>query len=231
MKHYQHIFFDLDRTLYDFDKSNRETLQKIYQMAGENLTNGYPGFAEFYEVYKNINKGLWDLYKKQELTKQELNFKRFSDTLRTLGLDSSMAKALSEAYIDLSPLQVHLIPGTTEILQYLYPKYQLHIITNGFAEIQYAKLHRTGLAKFFRHVIVSEEASAQKPDSRIFSYAFQITGANAGDTIVIGDDPHSDIYGGINAGVDQVWLYKPGETSEFQPTYAISDLLELKGIL
>lgn len=231
MKTYKHIFFDLDRTLYDFDKNNLATLQEIFKIASSANHNGVIGFDSFHEAYLKINKDLWNLYKKQEISKQELNLRRFAKTLDRMGMDTRIAQTLADAFIRLSPLQVYLLPGAIEILQYLHPKYPLHIITNGFSEIQFEKLKRTGLAEFFRHIIVSEEAGAQKPDPRIFALALQKTGASISDSLIIGDDPHCDIYGGQNSGIDQVWLYQAGETTPYQPTYAIGGLMELTSIL
>lgn len=231
MKTYKHIFFDLDRTLYDFEKSNLATLREIFKIAGRYNQNGIIGFELFHEAYLEINKDLWNQYKKQEITKQELNLRRFAKTLDQLGMDNRIAQTLADEFIRLSPLQVYLLPGAIEILQYLHPKYQLHIITNGFSEIQFEKLRRTGLAEFFRQIIVSEEAGAQKPDPRIFALALQKTGAAPSESLIIGDDPHSDIYGGQNSGIDQVWLYQPGETTPYQPTFAIGSLMELASIL
>jgi len=231
MKTYKHIFFDLDRTLYDFDRSNLATLQEIFKLTGRYNHNGIIGFESFHEAYLEINKDLWNQYKKQEISKQELNLRRFAKTLDRLGMDNRIAQTLADEFIRISPLQVYLLPGAIEILQYLFPKYQLHIITNGFSEIQFEKLKRADIAEYFRHIIVSEEAGAQKPDPRIFALALQKTGATPSESLIIGDDPHCDIYGGQNSGIDQVWLYQAGETSPYQPTYAICGLLELSSIL
>lgn len=230
MAAYQHIFFDLDRTLYDFDYNNRETILqifsnlKIYEVAGIS-------FETFHETYKQINAPLWEQYKKQEITKEHLNLTRFSETLKAFGVNHHLGKTFASEYIRLSPLQINLLPGAIELLDYLLTKYQLHIITNGFDEIQYVKINRCGLEKYFRHVIVSEAAGAQKPSPKIFHYAFEKTGASAQNSVLIGDDPHSDIYGAQLIGMDQVWLAQPGETSPYKPTWQIGHLLQLKEIL
>lgn len=230
MRKYKHIFFDLDRTLYDFDRNNRETIFQLFQnFRLEEL--GVREFSEFHQTYKVINLGLWERYKKQEITKEYLNVTRFSETLMAFGINNGLEKDFASEYIRLSPLQIHLVPGTIEILEYLKPLYPLHIITNGFDEIQFVKIERCGLNPYFSHTIVSEDAGAQKPDQRIFDYAFQKTGAVPGESIYIGDDPQSDIYGAQMAGMDQVWLAQEGEESEYEPTFRIHNLLELKNIL
>jgi putative hydrolase of the HAD superfamily len=230
MQKYQHLFFDLDRTLYDFDRNNRETIYQLYQ--NFNLRDlGAGDFEVFHKTYKSINIPLWERYKKQEITKAFLNVTRFSDTLKVFGINHDLAGKFASEYIRLSPLQVHLLPGTLELLDYLFPKYPLHIITNGFDEIQFFKIERCGLKKYFKEIIVSEDAGAQKPDPRIFDYAFKKTGAEPSQSLLIGDDPQSDIFGAQQAGMDQVWLAQPGETSPYKPTYQISQLQELMEFL
>lgn len=230
MQKYRHIFFDLDRTLYDFDHNNRETIFELYQNF-ELQSKGISNFNEFHKTYKVINLGLWERYKKQEITKDYLNVTRFSETLKAFGINHGLAETLASEYIRISPLQTHLLPGTIEILEYLKPRYPLHIITNGFDEIQFVKIERCGLSPYFQQIIVSEDAGAQKPDRRIFDYAFVKTGAQAAQSVYIGDDPQSDIYGAKMVGMDQIWLARPDEVSDHQPTHRISNLLELREIL
>jgi putative hydrolase of the HAD superfamily len=230
MIRYQHIFFDLDRTLYDFDRNNRETVLQLYNDFGLKEL-GASDFQAFFEMYKSINAPLWEQYKKREITKEYLNVARFSETFKAFDINHGIAEDFAKEYIRLSPLQINLLPGTLELLNYLYKKYPLHIITNGFEEIQYLKISRCGLEPYFGQVIVSEDAGAQKPDRRIFEYAFERTGAKANNSVLIGDDPQTDILGAQQIGMDQVWLAQPGEKSPYKPTYQIGSLLELKEIL
>ncbi|MEE4177549.1 MAG: YjjG family noncanonical pyrimidine nucleotidase [Bacteroides sp.] len=230
MQRYRHIFFDLDRTLYDFDRNNRETIFQLYQNFRLD-EQGVSSFSEFHQTYRGINLGLWERYKKQEITKEYLNVTRFAETLKAFGINHGLASQFASEYIRISPLQVNLVPGTIEILEYLHPRYPLHIITNGFDEIQFIKIERCGLNPYFTHIIVSEDAAAQKPDRRIFDFAFEKTKAIPEESIYIGDDPQSDILGAKMACMDQVWLAQPDEVSEHEPTYRISNLLELKNIL
>jgi len=230
MQKYRHLFFDLDRTLYDFDRNNRETIFQLYRDFGL-PEMGVADFDIFHKTYKSINLPLWERYKRQEITKEYLNVARFSDTLKAFGINHGLAEKFASEYIRISPLQVHLLPGTIELLDYLFPKYPLYIITNGFDEIQFLKISRCGLEEYFQHVIVSEDAGAQKPDPRIFDYAFEKTGARPEDSLLVGDDPQSDIFGAQQAGMDQVWLAQPGETSPYEPTYQINQLKELMEFL
>jgi putative hydrolase of the HAD superfamily len=228
---YKHLFFDLDRTLYDFDVNNKETLRQIFANHKISNRSQIVDFEQFFEVYGKINKSLWLQYKKGHISKQLLNKTRFEKTLDSFGINDLDPEVMASEYIAISPQMTNLIPGAIEILDYLFPSYSLHLITNGFSEIQQFKIENSGLEKYFEEVITSEEAGAQKPDEQIFQLAFQKTGAEPHNSLIIGDDPDADILGGINVGMDQVWLKVPGEVSDYTPTYQINNLLELKEIL
>ncbi len=229
-KKYEHLFFDLDRTLYDFENNNRQTLSDLF--CNHRLESlGVDCFDSFYQTYKTINYGLWQRYKNQEITKEYLNQTRFEQTLGAFQISNGLAAVFASEYITNSPLQTKVLPGTFEILDYLSGKYVLHIITNGFEEIQYQKLSSCGITGYFKEIITSEAAGAQKPNQAIFRHAMEVTGATPALSLIIGDDPESDILGGQQFNIDQVWLKQPGEASDIVPTYCIGSLMELKEIL
>ena len=228
---YRHLFFDLDRTIYDFDKNNKETLRQIFANHLIGSRSGNVDFEDFFAVYGEINKSLWLQYKQGQISKERLNSTRFGKTLAAFGIGDIEPELLADEYIEISPQKTNVVPGAIEILDYLYPRYKLHLITNGFSEIQYFKIKNCEVEKYFKEVVTSEEAGAQKPDIKIFELAYKKTGARPGESLIIGDDPDADIAGGANAGMDQVWFQYPGEFSKVRPTYQINHLLELKGIL
>lgn len=227
---YKHLFFDLDRTLYDFDSNNKQTLLNLFTQY-KLESKGVENFEAFFQTYQSINLSLWQQYMNKEITKEFLNYTRFHKTLNYYNITNGLASTFAAEYISQSPSQTRVMPGTHEILEYLFPEYIMHIITNGFEEIQFEKLSRSKLQGYFTKVITSEKAGALKPSEAIFRYAMQVTGANPQESIIIGDDPVADIMGGKSFGMDQVWLCNTGESSEIIPTYSISKLLDLKDIL
>lgn len=228
---YSHIFFDLDRTLWDFDRNSHETFTDIhlkYDLQGL----GVRSFNEFMHTYQRINLELWDHYRKGEIKKEVLNVKRFSLTLATFGIsDDSLSESIAHDYVSISPTKNHLYPGTVEILEYLSKKYQLHIITNGFEEVQHRKLKNSNLDHFFTHVITSEDAGYKKPDEKIFRYALAVAGAEASESLMIGDDIEVDIIGAISAQIDQVLVDYEGIYEKSAATYYIKSLSELREFL
>ncbi|HEX8426509.1 YjjG family noncanonical pyrimidine nucleotidase [Hymenobacter sp.] len=231
MKPYRHLFFDLDHTLYDFETNANETLRQLY--ADHDMARyGVFTVDEFIQVYSDINHGLWRLYQSNKITQQQLRATRFPRTFVKLGLQEADAPAgLSEQFTDILPLKSAVFPFTFEVLEYLKPKYALHLITNGFRDMQYTKLDSAGLTSYFQEIITSECCGHLKPDSRIFQHALERTGAKATESLMIGDNLECDVLGAHNVGIDQVY-FNPEKRRHFAATtYEISCLSELKSFL
>jgi len=228
---YNSIFFDLDRTLWDFDSSALMAFQDIFKKH-ELGDKGIDSFENLYKVYSWHNERLWKMYREGEITKEKLRSLRFHLTLNDFGIDDhDLAESIGEEYLSIIALKISLFPNAFEILDYLKPMYHLYLITNGFSEVQSTKLKVSGLDTYFEEVITSEEAGYKKPDRRIFDYAMVKTGANTEMSLMIGDDPEVDILGAKTVGMDQV-LFDPGKKySKNGSTFYINDLIELKRYL
>jgi putative hydrolase of the HAD superfamily len=228
---YKHIFFDLDRTLWDFEASAMQAFELIFDKY-ELGTRGVKDSLDFHEKYTDHNERLWDLYRVGKITKEDLRGKRFYLTLQEYNIvDKDLAENIGLDYTIISPSLVNLFPNAIEILDYLHPLYELHIITNGFSEVQDIKLQSSGMDKFFKQVITSEEAGVKKPDSKIFEYALKKSGASLGESIMIGDDYPVDIVGAQQMGMDQVYFNPQRINNSNGSTFEVADLIELKEIL
>ena len=231
MKHYNHVFFDLDRTLWDFDASSIAVFELMFEKYHLHSL-GIPSAQEFHDIYEPHNLELWKRYRENKITKEELNRVRFGFPLEQYGvIDDNLAKKLSEDYVYYSPRTVRLVEGAIEILDYLKPKYHLHLITNGFKEVQDVKLIKSGFKPYFDTLTVSEEIGIKKPDPRIFIYAMQKAGAKAEESIMIGDEMDVDIDGARAAHIDQIFYNQKNKPTEGVRTYEIKELLEIKEIL
>ena len=232
MKTYRHLFFDLDHTLWDFETNADETLRHLFD---QHALGRYGTFTvdEFIRVYSDINHGLWRLYQNGKIGQQQLRATRFPRTFVKLGLSEADSPAgLSEQFTDLLPHKTAVFPYTHEVLDYLLGKgYELHLITNGFRDVQYVKLKASKLTDYFQQIVTSECCGHLKPDGRIFQHALERTGATAPESLMIGDNLECDVLGAYNAGLDQVY-FNPEKRRHFnQITYEISCLSELKNIL
>ena len=231
MRRYNHLFFDLDHTLWDFDANARETLSEIYQefkLAG--MINA--PFDEFYPKYLYHNEILWDKYHKGLIKADELKWKRMWWTLLDFKIgNEGLSREMSARFLELLPVKKNLFPHTREILDYLVEKkYALHLITNGFENTQMSKIDNSGLTHYFTHMITSEASNSLKPQAAIFEYAMNKAGASLPESIMIGDNLEADIQGALNAGMDSVFVNHINAVSHIQPTYTVTHLRELEQI-
>jgi len=228
---YKHLFIDLDRTLWDFEKSAQQTFETIYSKYHLKEL-GIPSLEAFDEYYTAHNNRLWGYYRKGEIKKEILSVQRFELTLKDFSIDNAeLAKNIAEDYINLSPTMVNLFPYTHEILSYLKSKYILHIITNGFEEVQQNKLDYASLRQYFTHIITSEMAGVKKPELEIFDYAFKLTKACVSESLMIGDDLKVDILGAQAIGMDQLYVNYEKIRHQEKPTFEVNGLKEIESLL
>ena len=228
MNKYKHIFFDLDRTLWDFDSSARQIFQEMYEKF-KLKERGVPSFDDFTVNYKKHNDLLWSLYREGKIKKEVLAVRRFEMTLNEFGIDDQeLAAEMGRYYITESPLKVKLFPYTHELLSYLHGKYMLHLITNGFEEVQQTKIDRADLRKYFRQIITSEEAGVKKPEPGIFRFAFEKSGASPEESLMVGDDLEVDIEGAKAVGMDQVFVNFNTLVHHSKVSFEVHSLKEIK---
>ena len=231
MKQYNYLFIDLDGTMWDFDKNARDTLQEIFDAHNFKIS-GVESFETFLQTYQNINTELWALFREGKISKDFLSKERFRKTLAELSQDENKASEIAQQYLAWTSEKTQLYTHVFDTLQYLKKKYSMHILTNGFNEVQYKKIENSGLSSLFQTIITSDDAGAKKPEKDFFDYAFQHTGAVPGETLMIGDNEDVDIAGAVNANIDQVFAnYDKRKISNFQPTYEIHDFADLKELL
>ena len=230
-KSYKHIFFDLDHTLWDFERNAEETKRKLFEVL-KLKEKGIENYETFREKYVGINLALWALYRDNKIGKDELNFRRFYDTLCLLGIDDrELGKAMAAGFIEGISTKTYLFPHAKELLEYLYPKYPLYVITNGFEEVQFSKLKNSGMDRYFSSIITSEEAGSKKPDPEIFHYALRKTGATADVSIMIGDDLDVDIAGARQLGIDQLYVNHERKIHSEPVTMEVFSLEEIMELL
>lgn len=242
MKQYKDIFIDFDDTLYDTHSNSIIALKKLYDE--RHWDKIMPSYEEFRDAYFATNVDVWAKYAHGEIDRDTLIVERYrrpvTEMVKKCGGDTSWitpewcVKA-SDRYGDIISQEPGIIDGARELLEYLISKgYHLHICSNGFHEVQYRKLKSSGLERFFKTVILSEDAGINKPHREFFEYAFKETGADRETTIMIGDHYDTDIAGAINADLDTIlfnrWSVDP-KSLERQPTYVVDKLSEIKNIL
>ena len=203
---YKHIFFDLDHTIWDFDKNAEETLYELYDIYRLNEI-GMPSAAKFIETYTRNNHQLWAEYHTGKITKDELRETGFRRTFLELGVRPEVLPlAFEDDYVKLCPTKTNLFPHAHETLEYLQSKYTLHLISNGFKESSELKVGNTNIGRYFENIIISEIVGVNKPDPAIFAHALGLAGASKHQSLMIGDSLEADVYGALNFGMDAIYF-------------------------
>ena len=221
------VFFDLDHTLWDFDRNSGLTFKKIFQEQKINLD-----LDEFLKVYEPINLEYWRLYRDEKIEKEELRYKRLKTTFDKLNytIEDDLIDVISEDYINYLPLFNHLLDGTIELLEYLRTKYRLHIITNGFEEVQKIKLEKSQINDYFQVVVTSESVGVKKPNPKVFEFALKEAKVSAEKAVMVGDSLEADVLGALAVGISPIHLFKDTPSSD-ERIISVQSLLDIKQYL
>lgn len=202
----KHIFFDLDHTIWDFDKNAAETLLELYRHYKLDEL-GLHSADEFILNYTLNNHALWADYHLGKITKEHLRAERFKRTFVQMGIVPALVPLqFEEDYVRLSPTKTNLFEGSIKVLEYLQERYELHIITNGFKETTITKMNRSGLNPYFKNIIISEDVGFNKPHRAVFQYALDQAKATPAESIMIGDSLEADIYGALHFGMEAIYF-------------------------
>ena len=231
MQRYKNLFIDLDDTIYDFSAASREAFMETYELL--HYDRFFDSFDHYYSIYEPYNLELWHIYGKGKISKEELNIRRYSYPLEVVGVhDQELADTFCREALGRIPTKDKLIDGAIELLEYLRPKYNMYILSNGFKELQSHKMRTAGIDKYFDALILSEDIGVNKPNRELYEYALQKTGSKREESIMIGDMFETDIVGAANIGMEQIYFNpKRKESHTFAPTYMVDELLQIKDIL
>ncbi len=222
------IFFDLDHTLWDFETNSKRAYRILFE------TYDFPfDLEDFFKIYHPINEALWHQYAHGERTKEEVKYLRLKQTFDALNIpiDNDFIHQLAEEYLKILPEGTSLFPGAQEVLQVLKPHYNLHLLTNGFKEVQFKKIQNSGLECFFKTITVSEETGKLKPHPDVFNHALKKAGTFAHLSVMVGDNLKADVLGAINVGMQGI-LFDPEKKTDIPPTvahtiYRLTELIDI----
>lgn len=223
----RHVFFDLDHTLWDFDKNSALTFEKIFK-----IHNVEVEIDRFLKVYEPINLSYWKLYREERIDKENLRYKRLKDSFDSIEhtIEDEVINKLSVDYIEYLTSFNHLFHDTLDILNYLKPRYKLHIITNGFQEAQEKKMKASNILHYFETVTNSEMVGVKKPNPLIFNFALDQAKAKPNESIMIGDNYEADILGALDVGLEAI-LYNIHKLKPEANIKEVDTLLQLKNYL
>ncbi|MCP9201559.1 YjjG family noncanonical pyrimidine nucleotidase [Gramella sp. GC03-9] len=218
------VFFDLDHTLWDFERNSALAFNEIFNKQKLDLN-----LDDFMKVYKPINFRYWELYRNNSVTKEALRFGRLKESFDALQFEACDAtiNLIANDYIEYLPKNNHLLEGSKELLTNLHKRYKLHIITNGFEEVQHLKMRNSGIQEYFSTVTTSEEAGVKKPHPQIFEKALIKSSAVAQNSVMIGDNLEADIVGASKFGFHVIYLNPDREVGQHQ----FAEIQKLKEVL
>ncbi|AUP80329.1 YjjG family noncanonical pyrimidine nucleotidase [Flavivirga eckloniae] len=221
------VFFDLDHTLWDFDKNSALAFDRILKLNNINVD-----IDDFLHHYVPINLKYWKLYREEKIEKNDLRYGRLNDAFMAIGyeIEEAIINKLSDDYIDHLPMFNYLFENTFEILDYLNDNYSLHIITNGFDEVQHKKLTKSNISGYFKTVTNSEMVGVKKPNPKIFKHALQLAESTSEQSVMIGDSYEADILGAKNIGMEVVFFDVHNTTID-DGIKKINNLIQLKKYL
>jgi len=222
---YDLILFDADGTLFDFDTAEKEAFQKTFIEFGIN-----ENLVMLHREYEKINKSIWQDFQDKKISAEALRTERFRIFAEKFELNID-PQEISPVYLNNLAKGTDLLSGATEIVQYFSGKCEIALATNGLSDVQRPRFSSSGLAEYFEHIFISEEIGHPKPEKEYFEHIFnKLPYKNS--SIIVGDNFSSDIMGGNNFGIDTCW-FNPDNLqnyTEIEPTYEISNLLELKEV-
>lgn len=223
----RNVLFDLDDTLFDFHKAEKIALTKTLVHFGIDPTE------ETLALYSTINAAHWKRLELGEISREEVKVGRYRELFETIGVECDPVKATAY-YESMLAIGHYFIPGAPELLEELYRKYRLYIVSNGTAKVQEGRIGSSGIAKYMDGIFISQILGANKPDKQFFDICFaEIPDFSLSETVIIGDSLSSDIKGGINAGITTVWFNPKGieNDNNIKPDYTIKELSEVPGLL
>ena len=223
----RNVLFDLDDTLFDFHKAEKIALTKTLVHFGIDPTE------ETLALYSTINAAHWKRLELGEISREEVKVGRYRELFKTIGVECDPVKATAY-YESMLAIGHYFMPGAPELLEELYRKYRLYIVSNGTAKVQESRIGSSGIAKYMDGIFISQILGANKPDKQFFDICFaEIPDFSLSETVIIGDSLSSDIKGGINAGITTVWFNpkRIENDNNIKPDYTIKELSEVPGLL
>ncbi|REL29123.1 noncanonical pyrimidine nucleotidase, YjjG family [Rhodohalobacter sp. SW132] len=226
----KYIYFDLDNTLLDHNQAESKSHEAIHSIFPilQNVT-----MEDWLKTYQVVNHNLWVKYQDGEISRIELHYSRFHDTLKELGLDTKDSEEIGTTYMNKYRNFWDWVDQAEETLKLTSKRFKVGIITNGFKETQHLKFDNLSLNRFTNQMVISEELGVLKPHPKVFDHATELAGVEREQILYVGDSHSSDVIGGKNAGWKTAWFtgVVGEEETEVEPDFKFSKFPELQRYL
>ena len=201
---YKAIIFDLDDTLYDYEKIHPLAVEKLRAFACERLCVGEREFNEAFDWAKKETKS------RLEGTGASHNRMLYAQKiLERLGKNPvDCALEMYECYWSFMLSAMKVRDGTIPLLVRLKNDgVKIAVCTDLTAHIQHRKIRKLGLAPYIDALVTSEEAGAEKPSEKMYSLVFEklsleIPNLQKSDCLFVGDSKEKDVDAPKQFGMD-----------------------------
>jgi YjjG family noncanonical pyrimidine nucleotidase len=221
----KHLFFDLDHTLWDFERNAEECIQEIFEEKADKIPSEV-SFEEFYAAFSFLNQAMWAQLDAKEITHEYLRTHRFKNSFEKIGVEINLdlSQEFDAHFLEKLPTKGHVMEGALPLLESLKGNYALHMITNGYLEIQTRKMENAGILHFFEHIVTYDVANSRKPEKAMYEHALNLANCTPDESLMIGDSYVADIQGAVNAGLKAIHFDQTGMSNA---SYMIARLADL----
>jgi putative hydrolase of the HAD superfamily len=221
----KHLFFDLDHTLWDFERNAEECIKEIFEERAAKIPSEVK-FVEFYAAFSVLNQAMWAQLDAKEITHEYLRTHRFKNSFEKIGveIDLDLSKEFDLHFLEKLPTKGHVIEGALGLLESLKEKFNLHMITNGYLEIQTRKMQNANILHYFEHIVTYDNANSRKPEKQMYLHALTLANAGPDESLMIGDSYVADVQGAVNAGLKAIHFDQTGMSNA---RYMIARLADL----
>lgn len=223
----KNVLFDLDDTVLDFGKAEKDALSQAFAEKGIEPTE------ELLSRYSVINEEHWKRLEMEEISRDEVKYGRFRQLFDEYGIAASPIDT-ADLYEDFLSHGHYFIDGAETLLSSLSERYRLYLVSNGTYSVQEGRLASSGIEKYFSGIFISEKVGCEKPKKEFFDFCFShIPDFSKDETVIIGDSLTSDMRGGKNAGIKTVWFNRKGKTNNTDMVFdaVATSLSEIEDII
>jgi putative hydrolase of the HAD superfamily len=228
----KHLFFDLDHTLWDFERNAEECIREIFEEHAYKIPKKVI-FEEFYKAFSVSNQSMWAQLDAKEITHEYLRTHRFKNSFEKIGveIDLDLSNQFDAFFLEKLPQKGYLIEGSLALLESLKDQYALHMITNGYLQIQTQKMKNAGILHFFEHVVTYDVANSRKPEKAMYDHALGLAKCTAAESLMIGDSYIADVQGAVNVGLKAIHFDQTGMSNARYMIARLADLPKMiKGL-
>ena len=228
---YDYILFDLDRTLLDFDASEKHALDKIYAQYFSDLPK-----TKFMDIFHEINTNCWKIFEIGKYTLSDVRNKRFQILLTRLKIQNLDPHKIEKDYELYLAEKADWLPETKEHFLKIAENYNTAIITNGYQLVQGARIKNSGIEDVVDHIFTSESIGHSKPSPLYFKYVFGKMKIHPQGIkiLIVGDSLSSDYQSALNIKADFCWVNQKAQPLPIKypvPNCIVKDIKELHGLI